>query len=114
MRWIVPLALAALLAACAAPAHQQGRWVGQVGAPCPGTALLSTRRGEAVFVRDDGAQVLRGTVTPDGQVSASIQTPGADKKGFTQTFTGTIRGDAATGTYASPRCAAAPVTMHAD
>jgi hypothetical protein len=113
VRWPLATVCALLVAACAAPAHLQGRWVGTVGAPCPGTALLSTARGEAVFVRDDSAQALRGTVTPDGQVSTSVETRGADKKGFVQTFTGTIRGDAATGTYASPRCASAPVTLRA-
>lgn len=105
--------LALALAGCAAkPVHPFGRWVGRVGEPCPGIALLDARRGEAVFVRDDGAEVLRGTATPAGQVSTRLETPGMDKKGFVQTFSGQIKGDDATGTYASPRCTA-PVTMHA-
>jgi len=102
-----------LLALAACTTNPAGRWVGRVGDPCPGTALLSAGRGQAVFVRDDSAQVLHGTVTPDGAVSARLETRGADKKGFAQAFTGQIRGDEATGTYASPRCAAAAVTMHA-
>jgi hypothetical protein len=105
--------LALALAACGGdPIHPFGRWVGRVGNPCPGTALLDSRRGEAVFVRDDGAQVLRGIATPGGQVSTRLETPGMDKKGFVQTFVGQIKGDDATGTYTSPRCTA-PVTMHA-
>jgi hypothetical protein len=103
---IIPLAFAAC---STSPA---GRWAGRVGDPCPGTALLSVGRGQAAFVRDDGAQVLRGTVTPDGQVSARLETRGADKKPFVQSFNGRVRGDTATGTYASPRCTAAPVTLH--
>jgi len=89
-----------------------GRYVGRVGDPCPGTASLSIGRGEAAFARDDGAQFLSGTVTRDGQVSTRVQTSGADKKGYVQTFTGQVRGKDATGTYSSPRCAGAPVTMH--
>ncbi len=105
--------LALALAACAGgPTYPSGRWTGRVGDPCPGTALLDSRRGEAIFVRDDGAQVLRGTMTTDGQVSTRVETPGMDKKGFVQTFTGQVKSDDASGTYKSPRCTA-PVTMHA-
>ena len=63
-------------------------------------------------MRDDGAQVLRGTITLDGQVSTRVETPGVNKKGFVQTFTGQVKGGDASGTYTSPRCTA-PVTMHA-
>lgn len=114
----VPVLAALLLAAslvtgCAGgPQPPSGRWLGQVGAPCPGTALLQTGHGEAVFVRDDGAQTLRGVVALDGAVTARVETPGLDKKGFVQTFAGHVRGDQASGTYSSPRCTA-PVTLHA-
>ena len=111
-RVLCPLLVLALAACGVHPTHPFGRWSGRVGDPCPGTALLDARHGEAVFVRDDGAQVLRGTATPDGQVSTRAETPGMNKKGFVQTFTGQIKGDEVTGTYASPRCTA-PVTMHA-
>jgi hypothetical protein len=107
------LAAASPLAGCAGgPQPPSGRWLGQVGAPCPGTALLQTGHGEAVFVRDDGAQTLRGTIALDGAVTARVETPGLDKKGFVQTFTGRVQGDQASGTYASPRCTA-EVTLHA-
>ena len=53
-----------------------------------------------------------GAVALDGTVNARIETPGANKKGFVQTFTGHIQGDRANGTYSSPRCTA-PVMMHA-
>ena len=108
------LLLAALLpAACASgPRPPSGRWLGQVGAPCPGTAILQAGHGEAVFVRDDGAQTLRGAIALDGAVSARVETPGLDKKGFIQTFTGRVQGDQASGTYSSPRCTA-PVTLRA-
>lgn len=89
-----------------------GRWRGHIGAPCAGTALLAARRGEAIFVPRDGAEVLRGTVTKDGKVATSLRTPGMNKTGFVQTFTGEIHGAAASGTYSSPRCTA-PVTLHA-
>lgn len=103
------LAASFALAACAS--GTTGSWTGRVGDPCPGTALLSVGRGQAVFVRDDSAQVLRGTATPGGQVAARVETQGADKKPFVQTFTGQVQGDSATGTYTSPRCTAAPVTL---
>ncbi len=109
---LCPLLALALAACDVRPTHPFGRWAGRVGDPCPGTALLDARRGEAVFVRDDGAQVLRGTATPEGQVSTRVETPGVEKKGFIQTFIGQIKGDEVTGTYTSPRCTA-PVTMHA-
>lgn len=102
-----------LLALAGCATNPAGRWIGRVGDPCPGTAMLSAGRGEAVFVRDDSAQILRGAVARDGAVTARLETQGAAKKGFAQTFTGQIRRDDATGTYASPRCTAAPVTMHA-
>ena len=107
------LLLSLILTACGhKPIHPFGRWTGTIGAPCPGTALLASRRGEAVFVRDDGAQALRGTMSVDGHVSTRLELPGMDKKGFVQTFSGQVQGDAATGTYTSPRCPGAPVTMH--
>jgi hypothetical protein len=109
----LPLLAALLLTACASnPQPPSGRWRGQIGAPCPGAALLQAGHGEAVFVRDDGAQTLRGTVALDGAVNARVETPGVDKKGFVQTFTGRIQGDQASGTYSSPRCKA-PVTLRA-
>ena len=109
----LPLLAALLLAACASgPRPPSGRWLGQVGAPCPGTALLQAGHGEAAFVRDDGAQVLRGAIALDGAVNARVETPGVNKKGFVQTFTGRVQGDQASGTYSSPRCTA-PVTLHA-
>ena len=102
------------VAACAGGSgHPFGRWVGRVGEPCPGAALLKAGRGEAVFVRDDGSEVLHGTMATDGTFTTRLQTPGADKKGFVQTFTGQVRGDDASGTYTSPRCTA-PVTLRAD
>lgn len=109
----LPLLATLLLAGCTSgPQPPSGRWLGQVGAPCPGTALLQAGHGEAVFVRDDGAQALRGAVALDGTVNARVETPGIDKKGFVQTFTGRVQGDQASGTYSSPRCMA-PVTLHA-
>lgn len=95
---------------CSGSGPLTGRWRGSIGDPCPGTALLQTGHGQAVFVRDDGAQALKGSVGPDGTVTARLQTQGADKKGFAQSFTGKIQGDTVSGTYGSPRCTA-PVTL---
>lgn len=109
MRLRVSPLLLGVLTACTA--NPTGRWVGRVGDPCPGSAVLNVGRGQAVFVRDEGSQILRGTVAPDGQVSTRLETRGADKKGFVQTFEGQVHGNTAAGTYTSPRCTAAPVTM---
>lgn len=96
------------LAACATGAPP--RYFGQIAPPCPGTALLEIRAGQALFVANDGAQILRGAVSPEGAISTTLTTPGIDKHPYTQSFTGHLTPTGAIGTYTTPRCTA-PVTL---
>lgn len=105
------LILLLVLAACAGPtASTDGEWFGdmtpdQTAPSCPpGRASLVSRRAAALFTPDEGTQTLNGTVTPEGMVTATRSTTGADKKPYTVTFTAHMENDSITGTYASPRC----------
>jgi hypothetical protein len=48
--------------------------------------------------------VLSGRATPDGKVTASLETQGADRKPYHLSFTGTVTGQTLAGAYVTPRC----------
>lgn len=68
-------------------------------------AALQIRGKSARFVLDDGAQVLEGSVTATGAVSAVRETTGAAGR-FRQVFEGQVAERRVTGWLGSPRCRA--------
>ena len=105
------LAFLLFLAACASPTPTtDGEWFGdmapdQAAPNCPpGQASLVLRRAAALFTPNEGTQTLTGTVAPDGTVTATRNTIGADKKPYVATFAAHVEYGSITGTYATPRC----------
>lgn len=104
MRWWIGVAL---LAGCGLPT---GRYVGRAlpeagSALCQqGRASLQVRDGRALFVLDEGAQALEGSVGADGAVRAMRETAG--RPPFRQVFEGQVADGRVTGIYGSPRCRA--------
>ena len=100
------------LAACVALPPAATRFAGRIepetiggvvcgeGAP----ATLVVRGGQFSFTPTDGVLNIVGTVAADGTLSGRLSTPGADRKPFTMVLAGRIAGDAAEGTYTTPRC----------
>ena len=68
-------------------------------------ASLQVRGENARFVLDDGAQILEGSATATGAVSAMRETNGATGR-FRQVFEGQIAERRVTGRFGSPRCRA--------
>lgn len=97
-----------LLASCAganAPVNFRGKLT-PVAGTCepPGDALL-IRRGRFVqFTPREGVLILEGQIAPDGSVSASLQTPGADRRPYRLTLRATLAGTSIKGEYVTPRC----------
>ena len=97
------------------PFAHQTRYVGNlpgcaVGPDTPATLVQAANRFS--FAPSDGALVVSGSLAPDGSFAGSLVTnpAGRDRQGhsgteaFTLTVTGRIEGDAASGTYVTPRC----------
>ena len=102
-------------AGCGLPFAHQTRYVGNVPscAVGPGAQATLVRAADRFsFAPSDGALVVSGSLAPDGSFAGSLVTnpPGRDRQGhagteaFTLTVTGRIEGDAASGTYVTPRC----------
>ena len=106
-RPLAALAAAAFLSACAASTPTT--YTGTL-APLAGTcdvlnrATLQRHAETVQFTPQDGVMVLEGTITPSGDISATEQTTGMDRKPYRLVFTGRVQGQAITGTYVSPRC----------
>ena len=105
------LTLLLLLAACASPTTStDGEWFGdmtpdQASASCPpGRASLVSRRASALFTPNEGTQTLNGTITPEGTITATRSTTGADKKPYAVTLAARMADGSITGTFVTPRC----------
>jgi hypothetical protein len=69
-----------------------------------GRAML-TRHGRYVqFTPREGVLILDGQIAPDGQVTASLDTHGADRKPYHLTLRAQLTANQVTGTYTTPRC----------
>jgi hypothetical protein len=103
---------------CGVPFAHQSRYVGNLPGCTIGPSVQATLVQAAnrfSFAPSDGALVVMGSVAPDGSFAGSLVTnpPGRDRQGragteaFTLTVTGRIEGNAASGTYVTPRCSTA-------
>ncbi len=102
------LALCAVgLAACGAnqPVTYAGDLTPIAGTCDPAGRAVLIKRGQYVaFTPRQGVLILNGKIGPGGQVAATAQTPGADRKPYQVKFAATLAGDAITGAYTTPRC----------
>lgn len=98
-----------LLSACAT-VTPDARYVGTmtpttVSPLCrPDTATLRLRDGQALFTPNEATWSLPGTATATGDLLAERTGIGADRRPFPTRLTGRWTNEAATGTYATPRC----------
>lgn len=111
IRFMSRLAFLLLLAACASPtASTDGEWFGEMtpdhaGPNCPlSRASLVSKHASVLFTPNEGKQTLTGVVTPEGPVTASRSTTGADKKPYTATLAAKVEDSSITGTYRTLRC----------
>ena len=109
--FLVPLTLALLtilaLTACITPAAARQRYTGQLaGCAAPMPATLVRQRDRFAFTPDNGALMLRGRITPDGHLAATLNTQPPGKPPYVLAVEGTIDGAAARLRYTTPRCAA--------
>lgn len=97
------------------PFAHQTRYVGNLPSCAAGPGAQATLVQAAdrfSFVPSDGALVVSGSLAPDGSFAGSLVTnpPGRDRQGhagseaFMLMVSGRIEGDAASGTYVTPRC----------
>lgn len=56
------------------------------------------------FTPQNGVLYLDGTISPDGAVHASAETPGMDRKPYRLVLTAQRQADRIAGTYTTPRC----------
>jgi hypothetical protein len=118
------LFLALFLALAGCGGYGGARFSGPVLPQGTGAACGSATRGVLVlgekdftFAPNEGVVVLHGTVQHTGDDSAklhgSYQTTGADKKPYAESFDGTLKDDAISGTWTKPGCTAS-VALKAD
>jgi hypothetical protein len=99
--------LSGLLAACAGLAETTiyaGPVTPEAGVCDPQAQGELTQRGTGiVFSADSGTLVLQGKRSGN-DLAADLTLLGIDKKPFTLTFTGAVKGQQITGTYTTQRC----------
>lgn len=107
-------------AGCGITIAVQSRYAGNLSGctTVPGTRASLVRVADRFsFAPSDGALVISGPIAPDGSFTGTLVTnpahhdqpehPGTTAKPFTLTVTGRLDDEAATGTYATPRCSTA-------
>lgn len=104
---LIPLISLLILAGCAG--EERVTYAGDLtpkSGTCdpPGRAMLSRHGRYVQFTPRQGVLILDGQVTPDGQVTASLDTPGADPKPYHLSLTAQLTANTVTGTYTTPRC----------
>jgi hypothetical protein len=70
----------------------------------PGRAALIRHGRYIQFTPRQGVLILDGQVAPDGKVTASLDTPGADRKPYHLTFDARLTSSTINGTYITPSC----------
>ncbi len=101
------LCMATILAACSgsAPVTYAGDLTPQSGACDPPSRAILVRRGpDLQFTPAQGVLILDGQITPAGELTASLSTPGADHKPYLLKLTAILAGQTITGSYVTPRC----------
>jgi hypothetical protein len=117
---LAPIALTSVLAACGTHAVREDRFTGTLSGCGDTPATLVTGPEHFSFTPSDGVLVVTGEVSPDGRFAGSLTIGAAspdkpsDSKGgvekkkepFVLRVEGQVSGDAASGSYATPRCQA--------
>jgi hypothetical protein len=70
----------------------------------PGRAMLIRHGRYVQFTPRQGVLILDGQIAPDGQVTASLDTQGADRKPYHLILRAQLAANQVTGTYITPRC----------
>jgi hypothetical protein len=100
------MALGLVLAGCAGPTD--GRWVGPVmadGPGCPSSrGVLEARDGRFVFAPSEGVVVLRGTVSPSGDMHGVFETEGSNHQPVRYRFDGRLAEHRVEGVLDQPGC----------
>ncbi len=96
-----------VLAACSAdqPATFAGQMLPQAGDCDPASRAVLIKRGAYIqFTPEQGVLILNGQIGPAGDLTATLDTPGADRKPYHLRLTGTLSGHTITANYVTPRC----------
>jgi hypothetical protein len=70
----------------------------------PGRAVLIKRGAYVSFTPTQGVLILNGQIGPDGHLTASADTSGADRQPYHLKLDAAVAGPAIAGTYVTPRC----------
>ncbi len=104
---LIPLMILPLLAGCAG--EERVTYAGELSpksGTCdpPGRAMLIRHGRYVQFTPRQGVLILDGQIAPDGQVTASLDTQGADRKPYHLTLQAQLTTNLVTGTYITPSC----------